>query len=90
MPHGIYGAWGTRGLIAYALGFFATLPFFVLPDVYMGPAARALGGVDVGWLVGLAVSGGTYLLLCRSLDVSTESVAIRESENELRRFAKGD
>jgi purine-cytosine permease-like protein len=51
MPHGIYGAWGTRGLIAYSLGFITTLPFFVLPDIYMGPAARALGGVDVGWLV---------------------------------------
>jgi NCS1 family nucleobase:cation symporter-1 len=89
MPHGIYGAWGARGLIAYALGFLATLPFFVLPDVYTGPAARALGGVDVGWLVGLAVSGGTYLLLCRSLDVAAEGIAILESEHELRRFAKG-
>ena len=86
MPHGIYGAWGTRGLIAYALGFVATLPFFVLPDVYTGPAARALGGVDVGWLVGLAVSGGTYLLLCRSLNVAAEGAAIQESESELRRY----
>ena len=84
MPHGIYHAWGTRGLIAYALGFIATLPFFVVPDFYMGPAARALGGVDVGWLVGLAVSGGVYLLLCRSLDVSTEHPAIQESEEILR------
>jgi purine-cytosine permease-like protein len=83
MPHGIYGAWGTRGLIAYSLGFITTLPFFVLPDIYMGPAARALGGVDVGWLVGLGVSGGTYLLLCRSLDVAAESSAIRESESAL-------
>ena len=83
-PHGIYGAWGTRGLIAYALGFIATLPFFVLPDVYMGPASRVLGGVDVGWLVGLGVSGGAYLLLCRSLDVAAESGAIRESESALR------
>ena len=70
MPNGIYGAWGTRGLVAYVLGFVATLPFFVLPDVYTGPAARALGGVDVGWLVGLIVSGGAYALLCRSMDVS--------------------
>jgi nucleobase:cation symporter-1, NCS1 family len=84
MPHGIYHAWGVRGLIAYALGFIATLPFFVVPDFYMGPAARALGGVDVGWLVGLAVSGGIYLLLCRSLDVSTENPAIQESEQVLR------
>ncbi len=85
MPHGIYGAWGSRGLIAYALGFLATLPFFVLPDVYTGPAARALGGVDVGWLVGLVVSGAVYLFLCRSLDVSREDAAIAASEHALRR-----
>jgi NCS1 family nucleobase:cation symporter-1 len=85
MPQGIYGAWGTRGLIAYALGFLATLPFFVLPDVYTGPAARALGGVDVGWLIGLIVSGGTYLILCRSLDISKEGGAIAASDAALRR-----
>jgi nucleobase:cation symporter-1, NCS1 family len=84
MPHGIYGAWGMRGLIAYALGFITTLPFFVLPDLYMGPAARALGGVDVGWVVGLGVSGGTYLLLCRSLDIAAECSAVLESERALR------
>jgi nucleobase:cation symporter-1, NCS1 family len=84
MQQGIYGAWGTRGLIAYGLGFIATLPFFVLPDFYTGPAARALGGVDVGWLVGLIVSGGLYLLLSRSLDVLKENDAIRESESALR------
>jgi len=84
MPHGIYGAWGVRGLLAYILGFLATLPFFVLPDVYTGPAARALGGVDIGWLVGLIVSGASYLALCRSLDVSKESAAIAESESALR------
>jgi purine-cytosine permease-like protein len=84
MPHGIYGAWGRRGLTAYLVGFVATLPFFVLPEVYSGPAARALGGVDVGWLVGLAVSGGVYYLLCRSLDLARESGAIAESEADLR------
>jgi purine-cytosine permease-like protein len=85
MPQGIYGAWGTRGLTAYLIGFVATMPFFVLPDVYTGPAARALGGVDVGWLVGLAVSGGVYYLLSRSLNLSAESGAIEESERTLRR-----
>jgi purine-cytosine permease-like protein len=84
MPHGIYGAWGTRGLIAYVLGFLSTLPFFVLPDVYTGPAARALGGVDVGWLVGLIVSGGVYWVLCRSLDLPREQASIDESGNVLR------
>ena len=85
MAGGIYGAWGTRGLLAYILGFLATLPFFVLPDVYTGPAARALGGVDIGWLVGLIVAGASYLVLCRSLDVSTENGAIAESDDALRR-----
>jgi purine-cytosine permease-like protein len=83
-PRGIYGAWGSRGLLAYGLGFLATLPFFVLPDVYTAPAARALGGVDIGWLVGLIVAGGTYYLLARTLDLSSEAAAIRESENALR------
>jgi NCS1 family nucleobase:cation symporter-1 len=84
VPDGIYGAWGTRGLIAYALGFIASMPFFVVPDMYTGPAARALGGVDVGWLVGLGVAGGAYLLLSRSLDISNENAAIRQSESDLR------
>jgi nucleobase:cation symporter-1, NCS1 family len=86
MPHGIYGAWGVRGLIAYALGFIASMPFFVVPDMYTGPAARALGGVDVGWLVGLGVAGGAYLLLSRSLDISKENAAIERSESDLRRL----
>ena len=72
VPHGIYGAWGARGLTAYVVGFVAASPFFVLPDVYTAPVARALGGVDIGWL------------LSRSLDVPAEDKAIRESEEALR------
>lgn len=83
-PHGIYGAWGARGLIAYLAGFAATLPFFVLPGIYTGPGARALGGVDLGWLVGLLVAGAVYLCLSRSFDPSRESQAISQSEQMLR------
>jgi len=82
---GIYGAWGARGLIAYLVGFAATLPFLVLPDVYTGPAARALGGVDLGWLIGLAVAGTTYFLMSRNLRVESEARAIAESERALGR-----
>ena len=85
MPRGIYGPWGTRGLLAYALGFMSTLPFFALPGVYIGPAARALGGIDIGWLIDLIVSGSVYLLLCRSLDISNEGAAIGDSDRALRR-----
>jgi NCS1 family nucleobase:cation symporter-1 len=48
----------------------------VLPGVYVGPAARALGGVDVGWLVGLLVSGSVYAWLSRSIDPAREALAI--------------
>ena len=84
-PRGIYGAWGRRGLIAYLAGFAVTWPFFVLPGVYVGPAARALGGIDIGWLAGLIVAGGSYLLLSRSFDPALESAAIAASERALRR-----
>ncbi len=83
LPHGIYGAWNGRGLAAYSIGFAATLPFFVLPDLYTGPAARALGGIDLGWLVGLIVSGGLYLWLSRGFDPAAESSAIAASESSL-------
>jgi NCS1 family nucleobase:cation symporter-1 len=73
---GIYGAWGARGLAAYVIGLAATVPFFVLPGAYVGPAAQALGGVDVGWLVGLLVSGSVYALLSRSIDPAREALAI--------------
>jgi nucleobase:cation symporter-1, NCS1 family len=82
-PRGIYGAWGARGLTAYIVGFAATLPFFVLPDTYTGPAARLLGGVDLGWFVGLIVSGAVYLWLSRSFDAAREAPAIVESERLL-------
>jgi NCS1 family nucleobase:cation symporter-1 len=79
-PNGIYGSWGWNGLIAYTIGFVATIPFFVLPDVYTGPVARLIGGVDIGWLVGLLVSSVSYALLMRHQDMESEAEAIQSSE----------
>jgi purine-cytosine permease-like protein len=72
-PKGLYGAWGARGLIAYAAGFLASLPFFTAAGVYTAPLARRLGGVDVGWLVSLAVAGGVYMLLSAGFDREAEA-----------------
>lgn len=85
-PGGIYGSWERHGLLSYAIGFIATVPFFVLPGVYTGPAAEALGGVDIGWLVGLVVAAAAYGLLSRGLDLKAEAVAVADSEAELRRL----
>jgi nucleobase:cation symporter-1, NCS1 family len=70
-PHGIYGRWNWRGLVAYAIGFVAMIPFFST-GLYIGPVARALGGADLAMLVGLPVSAVVYILNCRSLNLASE------------------
>jgi hypothetical protein len=45
--------------------------------------AKQLDGVDIAWIVGLIVAGGSYWLLTRSLDVESERRAEKESEREL-------
>ena len=80
-PNGIYGAWSWRGLTAFMVGIGAEIPFVVLP-FFIGPAAAAMGDVDIAIIVGLLVSGLVYALLTRSLDVSHELELI-ESHPEL-------
>ncbi len=70
-PNGIYGAWSWRGLTAFLAGIAAEIPFVVLP-FFVGPAAAAMGDVDIAFAVGLLVSGLVYVLVTRSLDVSHE------------------
>jgi purine-cytosine permease-like protein len=82
-PAGIYGAFGARGLAAYFIGFFASVPFFVVPGVWTGPAARALGGVDLAWLVSLAAAALAYLLASRGFKIAREAPAIAASEAAL-------
>lgn len=78
----IYGNWGWRGLVAYIAGFVAMVPFFTL-SFYTGPAARALGGADVSFIVGIIVSGGLYLIFAQSIDRSAEERVRRDSLLEL-------
>jgi NCS1 family nucleobase:cation symporter-1 len=70
-PHGLYGRWNWRGLLAYGTGFIAMTPFFST-GIYTGPVARLLGGADVGMLIGLPVSAAVYLIACRSMDMERE------------------
>ncbi|TCW77492.1 allantoin permease [Burkholderia sp. SRS-46] len=77
-PRGLYGAWQLRGILSYLIGFAAMVPFFYVFDaeanreVFVGPFARMLGGVDIAWLIGLVVAGGMYGVLSRSLDLDYE------------------
>lgn len=67
---GIYGRWGWRGQVAYALAIAAMVPF-MMTTPYTGPAAQALG-FDGTIFVGLVVAGIAYLMLCRDLDLAAE------------------
>jgi purine-cytosine permease-like protein len=82
-PSGIYGAWGRRGLTAYAIGLVSMFPFIVIPNWISGPAVAALGGADISAPVGLLVSAIVYFLLTRSLDLFAETPAIEASERKL-------
>ncbi len=87
-PSGIYGTWGRRGLIAFAIGLASMLPFVVIPagftaEPITGPIAASLGGADISAVVGLVVSAAAYYLLTRSLDLAAEAPAIEASERTI-------
>lgn len=95
LPEGnIYGRWGARGLLSYLVGFVAMIPFFCIFDagreVYVGPLAKAMGSLDLAWLVGLIVSGAVYYLLCRSLDLQSEEEVIRNIEKQMPEYTTGE
>lgn len=70
-PRGLYGRWNRRGLLAYAIGFGAMLPFANTP-LYEGPIARLLHGTDLSMPVGLIVAASIYLWSHRRFDLERE------------------
>ncbi|HEX4356487.1 MAG TPA: cytosine permease [Pseudonocardia sp.] len=82
-PHGIYGRWGWRGLLAYLLGFLAMLPF-AETELFTGPIGAELG-VDIGMIPGLIISAGAYLLFCRNIDLDAERAVIARADADLDR-----
>ncbi|MEU3027970.1 purine-cytosine permease family protein [Streptomyces incarnatus] len=86
-PRGIYGRWGWHGIISYLAGFAVMVPFFSVGTLYVGPAAKALGGADISLFIGLPVSALLYRWLTRSLDVEAEARLARAEAAELERAA---
>jgi len=68
---GIYGNWGGIGIASYLLGLVVMIPF-ISCGIYTGPLARALGGADLSFVIGLLVASLAYLLLARRLDLAAE------------------
>jgi purine-cytosine permease-like protein len=60
---------------------------FTFHTYYEGPFAKSLNGVDIAWIVGLAVTSVTYILVTRGLKVEDEQAAIDESDRTLATMA---
>ncbi|OFT26811.1 allantoin permease [Brevibacterium sp. HMSC08F02] len=80
---GVYGRWAWPGLVAYAVGFVAMIPFFSL-SFFTGPVAAMMDGADMSFAVGLLVSGLSYIFLAgRKPVTSGEEEAIKRSAEAL-------
>jgi nucleobase:cation symporter-1, NCS1 family len=62
---GIYGRYNVAALICYTVGILVQIPF-VATDLYTGSIARAMGGIDLSWVVGLAVVTPVYYFAARA------------------------
>ena len=61
---GIYGRINGAAVACYAIGILVQLPF-IASALYTGPIARAIGGIDLSWSVGLAVTSPAYYWLAK-------------------------
>ena len=61
---GVYGYVNGPAVACYLLGILVQVPF-VDSALYRGPIARALGGIDLSWIIGLAVISPLYYFLAR-------------------------
>jgi NCS1 family nucleobase:cation symporter-1 len=62
---GVYGHYNATALACYLVGIVVQIPF-IAADFYTGPVARALGGVDLSWMVGIAVVSPVYYFAVRA------------------------
>ena len=51
---------------------------FIAADFYTGPFARALGGVDLSWIVGIAVVSPVYYFAVRSFQRPLAAQAVEK------------
>jgi purine-cytosine permease-like protein len=62
---GRYGRFNWTAIACYFIGTGVQIPF-LSTTLFTGFIAKALGGVDISWIVGLAVICPLYYVLMRS------------------------
>lgn len=71
---GIYGRFNSKAIVAYVIGILVQIPFMNTPT-YAGPIAAELGGADLSWIIGLAVTGPVYYGLARRRALAPSELA---------------
>jgi NCS1 family nucleobase:cation symporter-1 len=59
---GRYGLWNHAAMTCYGVGLLVQVPF-LSTTLFTGPIAKAMDGVDISWIVGLAVTVPLYLVM---------------------------
>jgi nucleobase:cation symporter-1, NCS1 family len=75
---GIYGRVNGAAITCYAVGILVQIPFIASP-LYKGPIARAIGDVDLSWIVGLVVTSPAYYWLAKRSQSRAALVATRQT-----------
>jgi NCS1 family nucleobase:cation symporter-1 len=78
---GVYGHYNFTALACYLVGIVVQIPF-IAADFYTGPLARAIGGVDLSWLVGIAVVSPVYYFAVRSFQRPLSRGAVERVSEE--------
>ncbi len=82
---GIYGRVNAAAVTCYAAGILVQLPFIDSP-LYAGPVARSIGGIDLSWVVGLAVTAPAYYWLAKRAQGRAQPLAgARRTRRPVRR-----
>jgi NCS1 nucleoside transporter family len=75
---GVYGRYNWLAIGCYFLGIAIQIPF-LSTTIFTGPIADGFGGVDISWIVGLAVISPVYYLLMRSFGRLPDRTADRSA-----------
>ncbi len=79
---GIYGRVNAAAVTCYAAGILVQLPFIDSP-LYAGPVARSMGGIDLSWVVGLAVTAPAYYWLAKRAQGRSQPLSARDVPADL-------
>jgi NCS1 family nucleobase:cation symporter-1 len=69
---GIYGRVNVVAVGCYLLGILVQLPF-IDNKLYQGSIAKALGGADLSWIIGLAITAPAYYWLAKRARTTDEA-----------------